>query len=94
MSEKLSTWEKDILAIWLENKVYKEMSELDTRVGKVEVTYQEKENGGILFAAHLELWDEDLEDYLPYAIQWLLNREQSLEWALNKENFDDYRLTA
>jgi hypothetical protein len=92
MSEKLSTWEKDILAIWLENKVYKEMSELDTRVGKVEVTYQDKENGGILLTAHLELWDDDLDDYLPYSIQWLLNREQSVEWALNRENFDDYRL--
>lgn len=91
MSEKLSTWEKDILAIWLENKVDKEMSELDTRVGKVEVTYQEKENDGILLTAHLERGDDDLDDYLPYA-QWFLNREQSLIWALNRENFDDYRL--
>jgi hypothetical protein len=87
-----------LITLFLRDKVKREMTQLDTKIGKVEVTYEIKDyeptQYGLLFTANIELWDEDLEDYLPYSISWFLDVVQTLEWNTNQHKFDtDYRVS-
>ena len=56
-----------LITLFLRDKVKRDMSKLDTKIGKVEVTYKIKDyeptNYALFFTADIELWDEDLEDY-------------------------------
>jgi hypothetical protein len=87
-----------LITLFLRDKVKREISKLDTKVGKVDVSYEIKDhaptNYALLFTANIELWDEDLEDYLPYSISWFLDVVQTLEWNTNQDKFDtDYRVS-
>ena len=86
-----------LISIFLKDKVKREMTQLDTKVRNVEVSYEIKDhastNYALLFTANIELWDEDLEDYLPYSQSWFLDVVQTLEWNKNLDAFDDYRVS-
>jgi len=87
-----------LITLFLRDKVKRDMSKLETKVGKVEVTYEIKDyeptQYGLLFTANIELWDEDLEDYLPYSQSWFLDVIQALTWNENLDAFDtDYRVS-
>jgi hypothetical protein len=45
-----------------------------------------------MFKADIEMFDEDIEEFLPYTQQWFLDLVQVMEWATNQEKFDSYRV--
>jgi hypothetical protein len=83
----------NLISLFLKDKLVAELLEIDTTIGEIEVTYEVKESSSVLFTANIEMFDEDIEDYLPYQSQWFLDVVQVLEWPYNQEKFEnDYRV--
>lgn len=86
----------NLISLFLKDKLVRELSELDTTIGKIEITYEIVDhaptNYAVLFTATIDMFDHDIEEFLSYESKWHLNAVQVLEWANNRHKFDDYRV--
>jgi hypothetical protein len=92
--------ESNLISLFLKDKAIEELSKFDADrayclycIVNYRIMFNEDSDiNGVMFTANMELWDDDIEEYLPYTSQWLLDVRQVLEWATNQDIFDSYRV--